>query len=229
MYAQAILEDDSMSSTQLHPLLDPLDETSSKTDIYQNQHKLRLSYMPWLYFTLKPKLRAWAKPWQDGIQNHWRSLETVEIGKNCFIAPTAKLFAEPGRLIRIGDNCSIGADVVIHGPVNLGDDVSLNHHVTIEGGRTGITIGSATRIGAYSCLYGFDHGMTTARLIKDQPVSSEGITLGTDVWIGAHVGIVDGVTIGDGAIIGMGSLVTRDVPQLTKAAGNPARVIGHRE
>lgn len=34
-----------------------------------------------------------------------------------------------------------------------------------------------------------------------------------------------GVTIGEGAVVGAGSLVTKDVPAWTIAAGTPAKVI----
>ena len=46
---------------------------------------------------------------------------------------------------------------------------------------------------------------------------------------GCHVGlgttVLPGVTIGEGAIIGAGSLVTKDIPAWTIAAGVPAKVI----
>lgn len=51
------------------------------------------------------------------------------------------------------------------------------------------------------------------------------VTLEDGVWVGARVIILPGVTIGQGAIIGAGSVVTRDVPARTIAAGNPARII----
>ena len=31
---------------------------------YREQHKHRLNYMPWLYWSLKPKHREWAEAWQ---------------------------------------------------------------------------------------------------------------------------------------------------------------------
>lgn len=196
---------------------------------YRTQHKLRLSYMPWLYWSLKPKQRQWAQEWQREWQAYLVEMETVHISGDCFIAPEAKLFAEPGRPIQIGTGASIAAECVLHGPIALGDHVSINHHVTMDGGRAGITIGAHSRIAAYSRLFAFNHGQMPDRLMAAQPVTSHGITIGSDVWIGANVGIVDGVRIGDQSIVGMNSTVTRDLPAMQKFAGSPARHIGARE
>lgn len=197
-------------------------------DKYREQHKRRLSYMPWLYFSLKPKHKSWALEWQNTIQDELQSLETVSIDVNCFIAPEANLFAEPGRDIRIASGSHVAAECFLHGPITLGKNCSINKGVTMDGGKLGITIGDNTRIAANTCIYAFNHGISGETLIREQPVTSKGITIGADVWIGANVSLVDGINIGDGAVVGMGSVVTRDVAANTIVAGNPARPIGHR-
>ncbi|QYJ76511.1 DapH/DapD/GlmU-related protein [Shewanella sp. FJAT-52076] len=197
-------------------------------DDFREQHKKRLSWMPWLYFSLKEKHKAWALPWQADIQTRLMQLETVHIGSQCFVAPEAELFAEPGRDIRIGNQCMIAAGVFIHGPVEMGDEVAINHGSSLDGGRVGIKIGSRTRIANNVTIYAFNHGMAPDEPIYTQKVSSNGIVIGEDVWIGAQAGIVDGVTIGNHAVVGMGAIVTRDVAPYSIVAGNPARPIGDR-
>lgn len=51
------------------------------------------------------------------------------------------------------------------------------------------------------------------------------ITVGNNVWFGAGVSVLPGVTIGDNCVIGAGSVVIRDIPANTVAAGNPCKVI----
>lgn len=52
--------------------------------------------------------------------------------------------------------------------------------------------------------------------------------IGPDVWIGHAAIVMPGVSVGAGAIIGSGSIVTKDVPDYTIVAGNPARFIRRR-
>ena len=46
-----------------------------------------------------------------------------------------------------------------------------------------------------------------------------------DCWIGANVVITAGVKIGKHCVIAAGSVVTKDIPAFSIAAGNPAKVI----
>lgn len=201
---------------------------ASSAEAMQAQHKKRLSWMPWLWYRLKPKHLLWAAQWQQQVQQQLTSLETITIGDNCFIAPEAALFAEPGRPITIGKQCMIAANCFIHGPITLGDEVSINHSSSLDGGSKGIVIGNQTRIANNVTLYAFNHGMAPDMPVYRQSSQSRGIVIGRDVWVGAQVGIVDGVTIGDGAVIGMGAIVTKDVPAWAIVAGNPAVIIGDR-
>ena len=62
-----------------------------------------------------------------------------------------------------------------------------------------------------------------------QGFTSKGPTrIGDNVWCGAHVVVTSGVTIGRRCVIGANSVVTKDIPPYSIAAGVPAKVIGRR-
>lgn len=79
------------------------------------------------------------------------------------------------------------------------------------------------------CLIG--HQVVIATLNHDLSPNSRGsmtpakVTLGKNVWVGAHATILPGVTVGDNAVIAAGAVVTKDVPANTVVAGVPAKII----
>jgi maltose O-acetyltransferase len=61
--------------------------------------------------------------------------------------------------------------------------------------------------------------------LRRKQESGKPIEIGADVWVGGGALILAGVRIGARAVIGAGSVVTRDIPEATFAAGNPCRAI----
>lgn len=55
------------------------------------------------------------------------------------------------------------------------------------------------------------------------------MTIGNNVVFGRNVTILKNVTIGDNCIIGNGSIVTKDIPSNSVAAGAPAKAISTLE
>ena len=51
------------------------------------------------------------------------------------------------------------------------------------------------------------------------------IEIGDNCWLASNVTVCGGVKIGEGCVIGAGSVVTRDIPPNSLAAGVPCRVI----
>ena len=51
------------------------------------------------------------------------------------------------------------------------------------------------------------------------------VTIGDNVWIGGNTVVCPGVHIGNNVVIGAGSVVTKDIPDWSVAAGNPCRVL----
>ena len=58
--------------------------------------------------------------------------------------------------------------------------------------------------------------------------SKGNIIIGDDVWIGVNCTFLSGVKVGTGAVIGAGSVVVKDIPPYSIAAGNPCKVIKYR-
>lgn len=66
-------------------------------------------------------------------------------------------------------------------------------------------------------------------IVKDKMFNdSKSISIGSDVWIGCNVTLVDGVNIGHGSIIGAHSLVINDVEPYSIVGGVPAKLIRKR-
>jgi len=107
-------------------------------------------------------------------------------------------FVEITRGAKIGRNCKIESHAFICDRVELAEGVFVGHGV----------------------MFTNDLYPTTLRQVKRLPTF-----VGDYASLGSNATIVGGVRIGKGAVIGAGSVVTRDVPDYTIAAGNPARVL----
>ncbi|WP_435737353.1 acyltransferase [Cellulosimicrobium sp. PMB13] len=145
------------------------------------------------------------------------------IGDGCVVSGLADVDADS---LALGDRSYVAAHAHVTGDVAIGADCSVNVSAAIRGR---VTIGDAVRIGSHTSVLGFDHAFDRVDVpVFRQGLTSRGITIGDDVWVGAHVVILDGVTVGDHAVIGAGAVVTRDVPADAVAVGNPARVVRDR-
>ena len=53
----------------------------------------------------------------------------------------------------------------------------------------------------------------------------KGAVIGDNVYIGPNTCLIDDITVGNSATIGAGAIVTKDVPENSVVAGNPAHII----
>jgi acetyltransferase-like isoleucine patch superfamily enzyme len=89
-----------------------------------------------------------------------------------------------------------------------------------------ITIGDRTLVGPNVSFYSATHPLDPAlRNGLCGPEFGKDIHVQEDCWIGGNVVILPGVTIGRGSTVGAGSVVTKDVPEFTVVAGNPAKIL----
>ena len=54
------------------------------------------------------------------------------------------------------------------------------------------------------------------------------VVIGSNVWVGSNVNILEGVTIGDVAVVAAGVVVTKDVPPFAIVGCVPAKIIKYR-
>lgn len=90
-----------------------------------------------------------------------------------------------------------------------------------------IAIGNRVWVGANAVIADTDFHPLDAALRRVRPLAAKTapITIADDVFIGMNAIILKGVHVGEGAVIAAGSVVSRDVPPGTVAAGSPARIV----
>jgi acetyltransferase-like isoleucine patch superfamily enzyme len=114
----------------------------------------------------------------------------------------SKRGARIGRRVYIGTGCTLGL-------VTLEDDVLLASNVDVISG---------------SRQHFFDD---SARPIREQGGMFARVTVGADSWIGNRAVVM--ADVGRGSVVGAGSVVVREVPERSLAAGAPAKVLRRRD
>ncbi len=107
--------------------------------------------------------------------------------------------------------------------INTGNPFYANFNMVILD-EAPVTFGDNVFVAPNCGFYTAGHPLDAERRNKGLEYARP-ITVGNNVWIGANVSVLPGVTIGDNCVIGAGSVVNRDIPANTVAAGNPCKVI----
>ncbi|MBF2017215.1 MAG: acyltransferase [Rivularia sp. T60_A2020_040] len=169
---------------------------------------------------------------QDSVE--FINTNCIEIGNGVQILRGANINAigHPNNKISIGDGVQIQQGVDIRAlndtHIKIAEDTFIGPYVCIAGPGN-IKIGKNCLIAAHSGLFANNHNFTDPlEYIAKQGITSKGIVIEDDCWLGHNVTITDGVTIGRGCVIGAGSVVTKDIPPYSIAVGTPAKVVKSR-
>jgi putative colanic acid biosynthesis acetyltransferase WcaF len=112
---------------------------------------------------------------------------------------------------------TIPSNLILHDRACLGDRAHAYSLGQIE-------IGARATVAQEAYLSTGTHDFCRAEL----PLLTGKISIGEDTFIGARAFVMPGITIGARSVIGACSVVTKDIPENSIAAGNPCRVIGSR-
>lgn len=138
-----------------------------------------------------------------------------------------------GNAIRLGKNVTTCRRVglyALNGKIDIGDNVAIGRDTTVAAACGEIVIGKNTIIAEKVVLRANDHDFVSLEApIKEQGMLGGSIIIGEDVWICAGVIVKRNVKIGSHSIIAAGSVVTKDIPPYSIAAGVPAKVIKSRK
>ena len=134
----------------------------------------------------------------------------------------------------VGENVSLQGPIYIHygNHTKIGNHFFGNFNLTIQDDAR-VTIGDYCSFGPNVTIVTPVHPMLPlerrAILDKDGEAKhmcyAKPVKIGNDCWLGANVVVCPGVTIGDNCVIGAGSVVVKDIPNNSFAAGNPCKVI----
>ncbi|MGF1529868.1 MAG: acyltransferase [Puniceicoccaceae bacterium] len=117
------------------------------------------------------------------------------------------------------------------GRIHLGERANLGFYVEIFTSNQ-VSLGADVMVAAYCYLVGGgNYCMNRRDLPMNQQYDYEGkggIVVEDDVWLGAHVVVMDGITLGRGSVLGAGAVVTKSTGAYEIWGGVPAKFLRER-
>ena len=130
------------------------------------------------------------------------------------------LGASDGAFINPPFYCDYGTNI------EVGKNFFANYNCTILDVAK-VRVGDNCQMAPNVAVYTAGHPIHPAARNSGYEYGKE-VVIGDNVWIGGNTVICPGVHIGDNVVVGAGSVVTKDIPDWSIAAGNPCRVKGRK-
>ncbi|MBO0330933.1 acyltransferase [[Muricauda] lutisoli] len=157
-----------------------------------------------------------------------------EFGKGCTLDDYVILDCYGKNRIKFGNTVKIGAysriSVTSH-LSKLGEGLSIGSNSAIGeysyfGCAGGLEIGDNVIMGQYISFHTENHNFSNRdKLIREQGVTSKGIIIGNNIWVGAKVTFLDGSQVGDNSVVAAGAVVKDEFPPNVVIGGVPAKII----
>ncbi|RTY95917.1 acyltransferase [Flavobacterium sp. GT3R68] len=160
--------------------------------------------------------------------------KNISFGKNVTIEHHTKLDGYAKHKIILGDGVKIGAysnllSTSHFSKFGVGLKMGNNSAVgdfTHFGAPGGIEIGDNVIMGSYVSFHSENHNFSDLnKLIREQGVTSKGIIIGNNVWVGAKVTFLDGCVVGNHSVVAAGAVVNGVFPDYSVIGGIPAKII----
>lgn len=153
----------------------------------------------------------------------------IKLGKNLTISHPECIYL--GKIKGIGDNTYLGPVVesvgVKYNPrIEIGDGTWVGKNCSIAAVNS-VKIGKDVLFAGHVHITDHSHGyeLIDVPISKQQLISKGPIVIEDQCWLGFSCEILSGVHIGKHSIVAARSVVTKNVPAYSIAAGNPARII----
>lgn len=153
------------------------------------------------------------------VVNFQNDISKIFVEENTRIRGELLVFGYGGK-ITIGKNTYIGnySKIWSGEEIFIGNNVLLSHNVNVVDTNSH-EIDHIERAQGYVNLLSKGHPKEKGSILT-KPIRIEDYC-----WISFNATILKGVTIGKGSIVAANSVVTKDVPEFTMVAGNPAKII----
>ena len=119
----------------------------------------------------------------------------------------------------IGENCTIGQNVLVSPEAVLGNNVKVQNNVSVY---TGVVCEDDVFLGP-GCVF---TNVINPRSFISRKEEFRPTLVKKGATIGANATIICGITIGEYAMIGAGAVVTKDVSDYALIVGNPGKQTG---
>jgi acetyltransferase-like isoleucine patch superfamily enzyme len=172
-----------------------------------------------------PFMKIWNRLYQVALLNAKTTNQeySIQCDGKVHIVGTGNI--KLGKHVRLGKETEF--ETMEEGIIEIGNDVRINRGCLLAS-HSNISIGDYSMLGEYVSIRDANHGMKYGQPMRFQEHNSDPIVIGKDVWIGRGACILPGVTIEEGAVIGANSVVNRNVPAYSIAAGVPCKIIMKR-
>lgn len=153
---------------------------------------------------------------------------SVTIGKYCEIDGFSSERIILGNCVKIGSFSTLTSTSHLskYGKgLKMGNNSAIGDY-THFGAAGGIEIGNDVIMGSYISFHSENHNFNdSSKLIREQGVTSKGIHLGNNIWVGAKVTFLDGCEIGDNSVVAAGAVVSGVFPENVVIGGVPAKIL----